>query len=694
MAPFFFIVRGDAEIGARATDSHTQTTTHMVLQSIRDRLTGIIAIFILGLLIIPFAFVGVSSYFTSDAVNAVAVVNDQEITSGEFNQGFQNYRRQMQARLGAAFDAELFDQAVVRRQFLDRMIDEELLAQVSIDAGLTVSDDSLAERIRNLPAFEVDGQFNSDVYQASLAAQGLTPQQFEQNMRTSMVLNQLPAAIQNSAITTNWELADYARLQDQERAFTAIMVPAAIADAAGEVDTGDVEADDVADEATDAEPTPEVADPVVDEEAVLAWYEEHKDEYQTEERVVVEYLELDAARLGGSVDPDEDVLRARFEEQKARFITPESRLVSHILLELDPDAPQVEVDTREEEAEELARRARDGEDFAELARERSEDIGSADQGGDLGWIEPGFMVQAFEDAAYELSLENPISEPVRTGFGWHVIQLRDIRPSEGMTFTEARDILLDEYRTEADERRFLEQADRLVDIIYEDPTTLSAAAEELGLEVMEAGPFGRLGGEGIAANPEVVAAAFSDLVLVQRSVSDPIDLGDNHMVLIHLKEHLPQALMPLDEVRDRVVESVRRQQSMDAALVQAQDVLAALEGGAVIGEVAESRGLELVESEAARRNSPEITPRLREQLFLMEAPAEEGGRVTQIVELEDGYAVVELKEVRDGVLAEDDEMRRQAYARRISNASAGEETLGFLRMLRSQSTIEVYEDRL
>jgi len=666
----------------------------MVLQSIRDRLTGIIAIFILGLLIIPFAFVGVSSYFTSDAVNAVAVVNDQEITSGEFSQGFQNYRRQMQARMGAAFDPELFDQAVVRRQFLDSMIDEELLAQVSIDAGLTVSDDALAERIRNMPAFEVDGQFNADVYQASLAAQGLTPQQFEQNMRTSMVLSQLPAAIQGSAITTNWEVADYARLQDQERAFTAIIVPAAGADAAGQADSGEGEVDEAADEAADAEPTPEAAEPDVDEEAVLAWYQEHQADYQTEERVIVEYLELDAAQLGGSVDPDEDVLKARFEEQKVRFITPESRLVSHILLELDPDAPQVEVDTREQEAAELSRRARDGEDFAELARQYSEDIGSAEQGGDLGWIEPGFMVQAFEDAAYELTLENPISEPIQTGFGWHVIQLRDIRPAEGMTFTEARDILLEEYRTEADERRFLEQADRMVDIIYEDPTTLSAAAEELGLEVMEAGPFGRLGGEGIAANPEVVTAAFSDLVLVQRSVSDPIDLGENHMVLIHLKEHLPQALMPLDEVRDRVVESVRRQQAMDAALAQAQDVLAALEEGAVIGELAESRGLELVESEAARRNSPEITPRLREQLFLMEAPAEEGGRVTQIVELDDGYAVVELKDVRDGVLAEDDEMRKQAYGRRITNASAGEETLGFLRMLRSQATIEVYEDRL
>ena len=198
----------------------------MVLQSIRDRLTGIIAIFIFAILIIPFAFVGVSSYFTSDAVNAVAVVNDQEITISEFNTGFQNYRRRMQAQLGASFDPELFDQPIVRRQFLDQMIDEELLAQVSIEAGLAVDDQRLALAIREIEGFQVDGEFNPDVYQARLSAQGMTPKQFEADMRASMVLSQFPTAIGTSAITTDWEVRDYARLMEQTRAFKAIVVPA------------------------------------------------------------------------------------------------------------------------------------------------------------------------------------------------------------------------------------------------------------------------------------------------------------------------------------------------------------------------------------------------------------------------------------------------------------------------------------
>lgn len=662
----------------------------MVLQSIRDRLTGIIAIFIFAILIIPFAFVGVSSYFTSDAVNAVAVVNDQEITINEFNTSFQNYRRRMQAQLGAAFDAELFDQAIIRRQYLDQMIDEELMVQVSIDAGLAVDDETLAQQIRNLESFQVDGEFNADVYKAVLAAQGMTPTQLENDVRASMVLNQFPVSIASSAIATGWEVRDYARLADQTRAFKALIVPAFPEDVAEPAEEPEAEAEAEAEAAT----VEEVAEEIIEEEAIVAWYEEHKDEYLSQEMVTIELIELNAATLGGSVEPDDDLLMARFEEQKARFVTPESRLASHILIEVDSNAPAVDIESARQQAEDLAARVAAGEDFAELAKEFSQDAGSAEEGGDLGWIEPGFMVQAFEDGLYELSLERPVSKPVQTGFGWHIIYLRDIRPAEGMTFTEARDLLVREHQTEEDERRFLEQADRMVDIIYEDPTTLEAAADELGLEVQVIGPFGRQGVDsGVAANMELVNAAFSDLVLAQGVASDPIDLGENHIAVIRLKEHMPEAQLPLEEVREQVVESVRSERAMEAASARAEELLASLAGGADFASLAETSGLELVEAEAATRNDPGIDARLRRQLFLLPVPAEEGP-VQSVVELDRGFAVVQLDGVTDGELSDEEAFRKQAYSRRIASASANTETLGFVKMLREQSTIEVYEDRL
>ncbi|MDT8320253.1 MAG: SurA N-terminal domain-containing protein [Xanthomonadales bacterium] len=651
----------------------------MVLQSIREKLSGIVLIFIVGILIIPFAFVGVGSYFSSDAVNAVAVVNGEEISSTEYNQSFQNYRRQMQSLLGTRFDAVQFDQPIVRRQHLDSLIDERLLAQVSLEAGLSVDNNRLAERIRNIEGFHVDGEFNTDVYQARLQAQGLTPQQFEQDTRAQLVLSQFPTAVARSAIVTNSELRDYVRLQEQARRFQALVVKAAPKETTDET-SAEGEAD------VELEPVPE--------EDIVAWYEKHPQDYMSEEQVVVGYIELDAASMGGLIEPDEDVLRANFEDQRGRFLTPESRLVSHILIEVESQAPEAERETARQQAEDLAERIRQGEDFAELAREYSDDAGSAENGGDLGWIEPGFMVQAFEDAVYELSLEEPISDPVQTGFGWHVIQLRDIRPAEGMTFTEAREILLEEYQAEADERRFLEQADRLVDIIYEDPTTLDAAAEELGLEVREAGPFGRDGAaEGVASNPEFVEAAFSDLVLGQGMVSDPIDLGMNHIVLLRLREHLPEALRPLEEVREQVVQTVRFQRAMAAAKARAEGLMSAVDAEADLAALAAAEGVELIEAEAARRNSREFDTRLLEQVFLLDRPGE-AGPVVETVELDDGYAVVRLESVTDGDLAELDEATKQSYRRRIYNATANEEAYGFVRMLRAQSEIQVFEDRL
>ena len=663
----------------------------MVLQTIREKLTGILAGVFFAVLIIPFAFVGVNSYFTSDSVNSVALVNDQEITLNEFNQSFQNYRRRMQSIMGANFDAEQFEQAVVRRQHLDTMIDQELLAQLSFEAGLAVANERLATAIREIPAFQVDGVFNADVYQSRLESQGRSPKQFENDMRADLIMSQFPSAIASSAISTNQELDRYVRFQDQSRAFSAILVPAQI-DVSEAADSEIVESSEQA--GVQPADTAESSDEGnIEEDAILAWYESHPDDYRSQEQIVIEYLELDAAALGEDVAPDDDQLLALFEEQESRFITPEARLASHILIEVDTQAPELDIEGARERAADLVVRAQGGEEFISLARENSEDSGSAPDGGDLGWIEPGFMVQAFEDALYELTPENPISEPVQTGFGWHVIYLREIRPAEGMTFEEARPTILAEYQADKDERRFLEQADRLVDIIYEDPTTLDAAADELGLEIKLAGPFGRAGGDGVSSNPEVLKASFSDLVMLQGVVSDPVDLAENHLVVIRLKEHFPEDLLSLKEVRDQVAQSVRNQIAMDAAQARADEILVQVTAGADLYSLGEENGLEVLAVETATRNSVDVQRDLLQDLFLMDVPGEDGP-VNDVLKLSSGFAVVQLQSVTDGVLSDEDVLKSQSYSRRISNATGNSEAYSFLRMLRSQSEITVFEERL
>jgi len=638
----------------------------MVLQAIRERLTGILAFTILGILIIPFALVGVNQYFTASDTNIVASINDTDITSTDFNRNYSEYRRRMQSVLGADYDPLEFDKLSVRRQFLDNLINEELITQAAQSMKLDVDDQTLAEEIRSIPAFQIDGQFNSDLFESRVRGQGLSPLEFERRMRSQFVVNQLPRNITDSSIATEAEIKEYIALLEQSRTFSAAIVPAAIP------------------------ATP----PEFSEEEITAWYEAHADDYKSQEQVIIDYVELDASALPAGPPPDEDYLREQFKAQKARFVTPEQRRVAHILFEFPPDADEATKETARQAAEEMSRRAQAGEDFATLAKEYSQDQGSASEGGDLGWVEPGVMVKTFEDAMYELTKDNPVSKPVETAFGWHVIKLLEVRPASGMSFEEARPLLTKEYEEDQASRAFLEQADRLVDLIYEDPTTLDSAALVMNLEVKQAGPFTRAGGEGIAANPEVVNTAFSDMVLLQGSVSDPVNISEDHLVMIKLNKHLPVALKPLAEVRDEIIATLTANQAHDKAEAQANELLAALQDGK--GEfkaLAQEAGLEFNEHKSIQRNALVPDATLVEEIFRLPAPAE-GEPDRAVLPTSNGFAVVELEAVVNGKLDPGAVLARQQYQRVLANGRASQEAFALIRQLRAAADITIHEARI
>lgn len=638
----------------------------MVLQSIRDRLTGILAFFILGILIIPFAFVGINSYFSSGTENLVARVNDTEITVNEFTQSFSNYRNRMRSLMGESFDPVAFESIVERRRHLDSLIDQELLTQAVSEIGLDVDDERLAQEIRDLPAFQLDGVFNQEVYLNRLAGQGLTVSQFERQMRTQYVMSQLPTGLLSSSFSTTGELQKFVSLQEQTRSFRSVIV--------------------------DPVEAPDAADPTSEE--IQAYYDANPEVFQSEEMVTIEYLELDTVNISAGTEPDDEFLRARFEDQKGRFISPEQRLVSHILVEAAATADEAVIETARQEAQDLADRARAGEDFAELAQAHSDDIGSAEIGGDLGWLEPGIMSESFESAMYALTLDNPVSDPVQTSFGWHVIQLRDIEESSGMSFEEARPILIEEHQAEEAEREFIEKADRLVDLIYEDPTTLEAAAMDLGLEVQLEGPFSRAGGDGVAASPEVINAAFSELVLLQGSASDPIDLDVNHLLVLRVREHFPASLKPLEEVREQIVGLLRQEAAREATRQLANRILDAVrEGNVSLEEAAQNEGLEMSDNESVRRRSFVPDPTLVQNVFGLPVPSADSV-MKDVLETSTGFAVVELYQVTDGSVADAPGSPAEQYRRQIANATASVEATGFMEQLRASARVEVFEEQL
>jgi peptidyl-prolyl cis-trans isomerase D len=309
-------------------------------------------------------------------------------------------------------------------------------------------------------------------------------------------------------------------------------------------------------------------------------------------------------------------------------------------------------------------------------------------------VEAGVMVQAFENAMYELSMEVPISEPIQTGFGWHVINLQEIKESVGMSFEEASMTLVREYAEDAAARAFLEQADRLVDLVYEDPTTLESAALVLGLPVEVAGPFTRAGGEGITANPELIEAAYSDLVLLQGSVSDPINLDENRLVMIRLREHLPAAPKALQEVRDEIVATLAGNLARDNANARAMEILAALQdSGAELETLATDSGLEYVHHELVKRNAIEPDATLVQEVFRLQAPVGDES-VKAVLPSSDGFAVVELDSVVAGELDAGSPFARQQYERIIANGNASLEAFALIRQLRATAEVEVFEERI
>lgn len=637
----------------------------MVLQVIRERLTGPALWVILGILIVPFAFVGVNEYLSSGSGNQVAMVNDEEISFEAFNQSFINYRRGMQQRMGDAFNPAEYDSLVARLEHLDRMIDEELLRQAALSLDLAVDDARLAETIRSIPAFQVEGAFNADVYQARVQSMGMSIPQFEAELRQSAVLSTLPQGIRDSSFATRSEYNEFVALTEQTRSFRVVTVPT------------DVSA----------------LEPLFSEAEQEAWYLENQDQFQTQETVVIEYLDLDLSSMSVGEIPSEDSLVAAYEAQKGRFIVPERRRVSHILIEAPGDADDAAIQAARLQAEALALQARGGDDFAALAEANSQDIGSAALGGDLGFIEPGIMAESFEQAVYELTLDNPVSDPVQTGFGWHVIMLTDIEPAAGMPYEEAREVLIAEAMEEQGERLFLDLADRLVDIVYEDPTTLEAAALDLELDIQTEGPFTREGGLGIAANPEVVAAAFSELVLDQGSASDLIDLGPSHAVVLRVLEHEPVRTMEFAEVQQEVIAGLQEEAARDFALERAETMLAEVASGATLEEVAEASGLLVQDLQNVGRRSALPDPLTINEVFRLPRP-EDGAPLLQVVESFAGYSLVALESVTDGTVDENQLIGARQARAMMGTINAGVEAWALVRQLREQAKIEIFEDNL
>ncbi len=659
-----------------------------MLQKLRDKTTGWIATVILGLLIITFAFFGMESYLSQRTETWVAKVETppawwqaapswwpvsmlwkrEEIAVAAFRERYEQARQEQRQQQGENFDVRAFESVENKREILDGLIDERVLRLASARAGIAVSDSLVRDTIQGIEAFQVGGKFNPERYQLALASQipVRTPRQFEQLVRESLVQSLLPSRIGESAFVAPLELERILKLLGEKRDVAFVQLP---------------------------KPAPDTA--AVSGAEIAKWYRDHAQQYRAPETVAIEYVEINAANLPLAAAADESALRRRYEQEKTRYSQAEQRLASHILVAVTPDADAAAQKAAEQKATQLAAQAKaPGADFAALAIANSDDAGSKAGGGDLGWVEKnGSMAKPFEDALFAMQA-GEVRGPIKTDFGWHVLQVREVKTGQQVPFEQVREQLAREQAETDRERAFNDLTGKLVDLVYKNPTALTPAASELKVPVQTLGPFARGAGTGIAANPALQRAAFSETLVQDGTVSDPIEIGPNHAVLIRVTQHNPARAQPLAQVRNQVIAAIRIDRAEKALAATADAMLGRLRAGQTLSAVAASR--QLVPSEMANlpRGAPVPHAAASEAYFTVPAP--EPGKVSPgKATLPDGSVVVfAVSKVTPGNVAEVTPQERTMLQQQLAQASGSDDARAYVAALRRQMQVKVAEERL
>jgi peptidyl-prolyl cis-trans isomerase D len=515
-----------------------------MLQTIHDKLKGIFAITILVALGIVFVFWGVDVSVGSFTKARGIEVNGQEIAVEEVLSGYQDELSRYQAAFGSAGVPDDMQKALQTR-VLEQAVRSELIRQRTRELHYEAGPEQVLAAIRRVPAFQAGGQFSADAYHAALRSINMSPARFEAEQRDVVMAQQLERGISTSAFVLPSEFDRDVALRNETRELAWVVVPAAEFAASVELD----------------------------ETAVVAYYDANKQQYMTEEVATVDYVELDIEHFAAAADVTETELREFYETSISRYTTPGRRHARHILIEAEDDEAAAEARARA-----AYDRARAGEDFAALARELSDDTGSKESGGDLGFAQRGDFVAAFGDAVWSMK-PGEIRGPVKSEFGWHIIRLEAIDPEVTRSFDEVRAELEPELRRAKVEKAFGDAQEQLDTLAFEAAGSLEPVAARMKLPVRRIERFTRSGSAEFGAAPPLTDAVFASDVLAGREVRT-VELEPGKVVAVAVVAHAPARTRSLDEIRPQIEAAARQEKAGQLAAARASALVDELAAGA------------------------------------------------------------------------------------------------------------------
>src|SRR5690606_22151035 len=573
------------------------------------------------------------------------------ISAYDFDQALREQQDRLRANAGGQVDRALLESAELRRVVLDNLINQRVLALYAAENRLVVTPEQLQATIAGVPAFQEDGRFSLQRYENLVRAQGMTPATFEARLAQDVRVQQIVAAVGDAGFVPETSARRFLDAQLEERRIRDLRFAA---DRLG-------------------------ADATVSDEQIAAYYEANPARFERPARLQAEYLVFDRASIEQKVAVSDDAVRAFYEGNQERFGVAEERQARHILLTLADNAEQGEVDKVMAEAKAIVETLRqDPDKFADIAREKSQDPGSASRGGDLGFFGRGMMVGAFEDAVFALE-KGRISDPVRSEFGVHIVEVTDIKPSSIKALDEVRDEIVAELRGQEAGRRFAELAEQFANTVYEQPDSLAPAAEAIGLEVRTSDWISRESAPEPFNNERLLNAVFGDEATQKARNTEAIEIGNGTLVSARVKTFEAAKRLPLDEVRSRIVDELRREQGRKKALEQGEATLAALGKG-------ESTTVTWGEERTLQRGAPGLPAAAMQAVF--SAPAEPLPAHVGVQATEGDYVIYRIEAVQRPQIGAEDP-RIAAVASQYAQLLAGRDFGAFITDLRQRYEVNI-----
>jgi len=618
---------------------------------------------VLALITLPFIFSGVASYVRDGASGSdVASVGGSKISQQELQQALRDQQERMRQQLGRDIPAELLDNPEVRKAVLDTLVSQRVLALHAAKAQLVVDDALLGATIQGEPTFQENGKFSRQRYDAYVASQNMSQAEFERRLRQDLSLRQSLSAVRDGSFVSpvasdRW----LAALQEQREVSEIVFKP--------EQFTAQVK---------------------LSADAVKTYYEANRKSFETPETVRAEYLLLSQDALAAQITVSDEEIKKRYQTQVDRYKQGEERRASHILLLAGKDASPAQVTAAQAKAGEiLAQLKKSPADFAKLAKQYSQDPGSAEKGGDLDWFGHGMMVKPFEDAAFSLK-ENEISEIVRSDFGFHIIKLTGIKAERVKPLQDVRAEIVDEVKRQGAAKKYAELAESFSNTVYEQSDSLKPAADKFKLTLQQ-GPWISKGGITAAAAPftnaKLNAALFSDDAIKNKRNTEAIEIAPNTLIAAHVLEHKAAALQALDVVKTEIEKRLVNEESLKLAQKAGEAALAGLTKG-------EKPSLAWGTDRAISRiSAPGFAPEAARTVFagdVSKLPAFAGVRLSG----SGGYALYRIAQVKPYVAGSGDISRVKALREQYARIVAEEDLTAWLAELRASYPVEINKTAL